>query len=106
VNGKLETAVNLGWTASKNETTFGIGCKYALDKDAWVRAKVNNSSQVGLGYQQRLRDGKKNIFKQKKKKFFKNLNISGVTLSLSTLIDGKNFQQGGHKVGMALELEA
>jgi voltage-dependent anion channel protein 2 len=86
VNGKLETAVNLGWTASKNETTFGIGCKYALDKDAWVRAKVNNSSQVGLGYQQRLRDG--------------------VTLSLSTLIDGKNFQQGGHKVGMALELEA
>lgn len=49
--------MNLGWTASKNETNFGIGCKYALDKDAWVRAKVNNSSQVGLGYQQRLRDG-------------------------------------------------
>lgn len=71
MNGKLETAVNLGWTASKNETTFGIGCKYALDKDAWVRAKVNNSSQVGLGYQQRLRDGKKNIFKQKKKSFLK-----------------------------------
>ena len=58
VNPQLETAVNLGWTASKNETTFGIGAKYALDKDAWVRAKVNNSSQVGLGYQQRLRDGK------------------------------------------------
>lgn len=86
VNPSLETAVNLGWTASKNETNFGIGCKYALDKDAWVRAKVNNSSQVGLGYQQRLRDG--------------------VTLSLSTLIDGKNFQAGGHKVGLALELEA
>ena len=30
----------------------------------------------------------------------------GVTLSLSTLIDGKNFQAGGHKVGLALELEA
>jgi voltage-dependent anion channel protein 2 len=30
----------------------------------------------------------------------------GVTLTLSTLIDGKNFQQGGHKVGLALELEA
>ena len=57
MNKELETAVNLGWTASKNETNFGIGCKFALDKDAWVRAKINNSSQVGLGYQQKLRDG-------------------------------------------------
>ena len=32
--------------------------------------------------------------------------ISGVTVTLSTLIDGKNFQAGGHKVGLALELEA
>lgn len=86
VNPTLETAVNVGWAASKNETTFGIGCKYALDDCASIRAKVNNSSHVGLGYQQKLRDG--------------------VTLTLSTLIDGKNFQAGGHKVGLALELEA
>jgi len=86
VNKDLETAVNLGWTADKNETNFGIGCKYALEGNAWVRAKVNNRSEVGLGYQQKLRPG--------------------VTLFLSTLIDGKNFQQGGHKVGLALELEA
>jgi len=86
VSKDLETAVNLGWTASKNETSFGIGAKLALDKDATVRAKINNSSQIGLGYQQKLRDG--------------------VTVTLSTLIDGKNFQAGGHKVGLALELEA
>merc|ERR1712109_35364 len=86
VNPTLDTAVNVGWVASKNETSFGIGCKYALDDSASIRAKVNNSSHVGLGYQQKLRDG--------------------VTLTLSTLIDGKNFQQGGHKVGLALELEA
>jgi len=86
VNSQLETGVNLGWTASKNETSFGIGCKYALDKNASIRAKVNNSSQIGLGYQQKLRDG--------------------VTLTLSSLIDGKNFNQGGHKLGIALELEA
>ena len=30
MNPNLETAVNLGWTASKNETTFGIGCKVIL----------------------------------------------------------------------------
>ena len=58
MSADLETAVNLGWTASKNETSFGIGCKYALDKDATIRAKINNSSQVGLGYQQKLRPGK------------------------------------------------
>ena len=49
------------------------------------RAKINNSSQIGLGYQQKIRDG--------------------VTITLSALIDGKNFNQGGHKVGLALELE-
>lgn len=82
----LETAVNLGWTASQNETNFGIACKYLLDKNASVRAKVNNSSQLGLGYQLKLREG--------------------VNVTLSTLIDCKNFQQGGHKLGLALELEA
>lgn len=32
--------------------------------------------------------------------------LSGITLTLSTLIDGKNFNAGGHKIGVALELEA
>jgi voltage-dependent anion channel protein 2 len=57
VSPQLETGVNLGWTSTKNETSFGIGCKYELDKQASLRAKVNNSSQIGLGYQQKLRDG-------------------------------------------------
>lgn len=32
--------------------------------------------------------------------------VPGVSLSLSTLIEGKNFNQGGHKVGLGLDLEA
>ena len=56
VNPQLETGINLGWQG--NSTNFGVGCKYNLDRDASVRAKVNNNSQIGLGYQQRLRDGK------------------------------------------------
>lgn len=86
VSPQLHTGINLGWTASKNETNFGIGCLYTLDKTSSIRAKINNSSHIGLGYQQKLRDG--------------------VTLTLSTLIDGKNFQQGGHQLGIAFELEA
>lgn len=85
-NDRLETGVQLSWASGSNATKFGIAAKYDLDKDAAVRAKVNNASQIGLGYQQKLRDG--------------------ITLTLSTLIDGKNFNAGGHKIGVALELEA
>lgn len=86
VSPQLETGIQLSWSAGSNNTRFGIGAKYDLDNDASVRAKVNNASQIGLGYQQKLRDG--------------------ITLGMSVLIDGKNFNSGGHKFGAALELEA
>ncbi|XP_063067694.1 voltage-dependent anion-selective channel protein 2-like [Engraulis encrasicolus] len=86
VNDQLETAVTLAWTAGSNNTRFGVAAKYALDKDASISAKVNNASLVGVGYTQTLRPG--------------------VKLILSALIDGKNFNSGGHKVGMGFELEA
>ncbi|XP_033228203.1 voltage-dependent anion-selective channel-like isoform X2 [Belonocnema kinseyi] len=82
----LEGAINLAWNSSNNVTQFGLGTKYDLGNDASVRAKVNSQLQIGLGYQQRLRDG--------------------VTLTLSTNIDGKNFGSGGHKIGFALDLNA
>jgi voltage-dependent anion channel protein 2 len=47
----------LSWASGSNATKFGIGAKFDLDKEASVRAKVNNASQIGLGYQQKLRDG-------------------------------------------------
>lgn len=86
VNPNFETAINIAWSSQNQDTHFGIGCKYNLDSETSVRAKVNNASQIGLSYQQKLREG--------------------VTICLSTLIDGKNFNEGGHKVGFSLELEA
>ncbi|XP_043957463.1 voltage-dependent anion-selective channel protein 2-like [Gambusia affinis] len=86
VNKDLETAVNLAWTAGSNGTRFGIAAKYQLDSSASVSAKVNNSSLVGIGYTQTLRPGMK--------------------LVLSALVDGKNINAGGHKLGLGLELEA
>jgi len=62
-----------------------MGTKYLMDSQTALRAKVNNKSQLGFGFEQKIRDG--------------------VTLTLSTFIDGKNFKAGGHKVGIALELE-
>ncbi|XP_076451765.1 non-selective voltage-gated ion channel VDAC2-like [Babylonia areolata] len=83
---ELETAVNLSWTSGTNATLFALGAKYTLDENSNVSCKVNNSSQIGLGYSQKLRDG--------------------VKLTLSALIEGKSINQGGHKVGLGLELEA
>ncbi|XP_028313136.1 voltage-dependent anion-selective channel protein 3 isoform X1 [Gouania willdenowi] len=86
VNSNLETAVHLAWTAGSNNTRFGLGAKYQLDKDASLSTKVNSACLVGVGYTQTLRPG--------------------VKLTLSALIDGKNVNAGGHKVGMGFELEA
>jgi len=86
VNDKLETGINLTWTASNNATRFGLGCVYKLDSASSLRAKVNNTSQIGLGFTHKLR--------------------TGITLTLNAMIDGKNFNQGGHKLGMGFELEA
>ncbi|KAM8865739.1 voltage-dependent anion-selective channel protein 3 isoform X2 [Synchiropus splendidus] len=86
VNSKMETAVQLAWTAGSNNTRFGVGAKYQLDKDSSLSAKVNSACLVGVGYTQTMRPG--------------------VKLTLSALIDGKNVNGGGHKVGMGFELEA
>ncbi|KAJ7324412.1 hypothetical protein JRQ81_017432 [Phrynocephalus forsythii] len=86
VSDNLETAINLNWVANTNSTRFGIAAKYQLDPTASLSAKVNNASLVGIGYTQTLRPG--------------------VKLSMSALIDGKNINAGGHKLGLGLELEA
>ncbi|XP_038061062.1 voltage-dependent anion-selective channel protein 2-like [Patiria miniata] len=86
INDKLESAINVGWTSGTNATRFAVGAKYALDEDSSLRAKVSNTSQVGIGFTHTLRPG--------------------VKVTLSTLIDGKSLNQGGHKLGLGLELEA
>ncbi|XP_030057930.1 non-selective voltage-gated ion channel VDAC3 [Microcaecilia unicolor] len=86
VTDNVETSVNLAWTAGSNNTRFGVAAKYQWDADTSLSAKVNNASLIGVGYTQYLRPG--------------------VKLTLSALVDGKNFNSGGHKVGMGFELEA
>merc|ERR1719362_786401 len=81
----LETGITGSCTVGGG-STFAIGCKYALDKDAAVRAKVDTNSQIGLSYQQKVRDG--------------------CTVTLSTNLDGTKLNQPGHKLGICLEMEA
>nr|XP_061807248.1 voltage-dependent anion-selective channel protein 2-like isoform X2 [Nerophis lumbriciformis] len=67
------------------QSNFAIGYKTG-DFQLHTNAKVNNASLVGIGYSQTLRPGMK--------------------LVLSALVDGKNINAGGHKLGLGLELEA
>ena len=53
VNEKIEMSINLAWTASSNNTQFGIAAKYKLDCRT-LSAKVNNASLMGLGYTRTL----------------------------------------------------
>jgi len=82
----LETGVTLSSGAAGAAPAFAIGCKYSLGPDASIRAKVDNTSQVGLSYQQKMRDG--------------------ITLTMSANVDGKKLNDAGHKLGLALEMEA
>ena len=49
VKKKLETNVNLAWTAETSNTHFGIAAKYQMYPDACFPIEVNNSSLMGLG---------------------------------------------------------
>merc|ERR1712156_1085266 len=82
---ELETGLQLSWTSGSNASQLALAAKYTPDADTVIRAKINNATQIGLSYQQKVRDG--------------------VTLTLSSMIEGKNFNQGGHKVGLGLELQ-
>uniref|UniRef100_A0A8C9CN61 Non-selective voltage-gated ion channel VDAC1 n=1 Tax=Phocoena sinus TaxID=42100 RepID=A0A8C9CN61_PHOSS len=83
VNKKLETAVNLAWTAGNSNTRFGIAAKYQINPDASFSAKVNNASLIGLEYTQTLKPG--------------------IKLTLSVLLDGRNVSAGGHRLGLEFQ---
>uniref|UniRef100_A0A8C6R3V1 Non-selective voltage-gated ion channel VDAC3 n=1 Tax=Nannospalax galili TaxID=1026970 RepID=A0A8C6R3V1_NANGA len=83
---EIERSINLTWTAGSNNTRLAL-----LPNASWIAEllylpKIYNASLIGLGYTQTLQ--------------------LGVTLTLSALIHGKNFNGGGHKVGLGFELEA
>ena len=65
--------------------------------------QVNNASQIGLSYEQKLRDGK-SLRSRKGKTLLQSL--SGIKMTLSTNLDGTKLNEPGHKLGLALEMEA
>ncbi|KAM5293477.1 voltage-dependent anion-selective channel protein 1 [Marmota marmota marmota] len=74
-------------TAKSRVTQSNFAVGYKTDEfQLHTNAKVNNSSLIGLGYTQTLKPG--------------------IKLTLSALLDGKNVNAGGHKLGLGLEFQA
>lgn len=84
-NEDLETGINVAWSSNTNDTRFGLGCHYRIDSISAIRAKINSSNQVGIGYIHKLRPG--------------------LNLTMNAQVDAMNFSQGGHKVGLGFDLE-
>ncbi|XP_062142925.1 voltage-dependent anion-selective channel [Drosophila sulfurigaster albostrigata] len=93
-NDKFDVGVEVGKPmATTNEQgeqvpsdwNLGVGMIYRLEGDALIRAKINNKVELGLGYQQKLREG--------------------ITVSISTILDCQNITDGSHKFGVGLSLQ-
>lgn len=67
------------------DVVVNLGMIYHLEEDALVRAKVNNLVELGLGYEQKLRDG--------------------ITASISAVLDCNNFKDGNHRFGVGIALQ-
>lgn len=85
INTSLTTGIQLAWTAGQSNTRFGVAAKYNIDDDSSLNTKVNNSGQIGVGYSRNL--------------------SAGVKLTLSSLIEAKDINAGGHQLGFGFEFE-
>jgi voltage-dependent anion channel protein 2 len=83
VSPKLELAASLGWTAGEEMNRFGLAAKYNVQQDWTLRAKLNNTSQVALSMTHQLNPD--------------------LSLTMSTLMNLRQFQEGGHKFGIGFE---
>eukprot|EP00123_Amoebidium_parasiticum_P022490 comp8853_c0_seq1/m.4056 comp8853_c0_seq1/g.4056 ORF comp8853_c0_seq1/g.4056 comp8853_c0_seq1/m.4056 type:complete len:281 (-) comp8853_c0_seq1:244-1086(-) len=85
-SAKVDAAINIGFSRGKNDTAFAFGTTYKLEDGAYLKAKLNQAGEVGLGYTQSLRPG--------------------VKLTVGVNVDTKNITADAHKIGLALTLNA
>jgi len=87
VNSKLSAAAMLNWTSgTKDPSSLTVCGKYVVDDDTYIKAKLDNNLRLGISYIQSLRPG--------------------VQLTMSSLINAKSLENGGHKLGLSLNFSA
>lgn len=97
----------MAWSSEASTTKFGVALKYLNASGSvyrvrilnetfeslsvidsffkFLQAKLNNAMQIGLSYQHEM--------------------SKGVTMTVSTLIEGNSINEGGHKMGFGLEMD-
>jgi voltage-dependent anion channel protein 2 len=87
VNKDLEAGGRASWDRKAgSHVNLELAAKYYLDKDAFMKAKIDNVGKLGLGYTQVLRPG--------------------VKASFGGIFDTTRLGENVHKLGMSLVLEA
>ncbi|KAI9183309.1 Mitochondrial porin [Blastocladiella emersonii ATCC 22665] len=87
VNKDLEAGGRATWDRKAGaNVNLELAAKFALDKDAFVKAKIDNAGKLGLGYTQVLRPG--------------------VKMSLGGIFDTTRLGDNVHKVGLSIVLDA
>uniref|UniRef100_A0A834R386 Voltage-dependent anion-selective channel n=1 Tax=Sarcoptes scabiei TaxID=52283 RepID=A0A834R386_SARSC len=84
VSPDLDVAINIAFESAETASNLGIGCLYRMDPDTHLKANVNNKNKIGLALIRKLNPG--------------------ITVSLCAMIDGKNFNHGGHRIGMGIDI--
>jgi len=86
VNKDVETGAKALWDRKTDSAvSVEVGTKYALDRDAFVKAKIDNTGRLGLGYTQVLRPG--------------------VKVSFAGIFDTTRLNENAHKLGLSLVLD-
>jgi len=86
VNDDTQVGLSSTYNVQTNNVALGLVGQYEMNDHSLLKAKVNNQGQIGMSYTKSLR--------------------SGVKLNLSGLIEGRNINAGGHKLGLSLEFDS
>jgi len=86
VTEKLSAGALLNWTSGSSSSAITVAGQYNIDADTFMKVKVDNGLRVGVSYVQKLREG--------------------VQVTMSGLLNAKNLNEGGHKVGLSLNFDA
>ncbi|WBW73352.1 mitochondrial outer membrane voltage-dependent anion-selective channel Por1 [Schizosaccharomyces osmophilus] len=88
VSSQAEAGGNVTWDAAStaNAVTLELASKYQLDKDTFVKSKINNAGIATMSYFQNIRPG--------------------VTVGLGLQLDTQRLGQPAHKAGLSLAFNA
>ncbi|CAG8625438.1 1940_t:CDS:2 [Ambispora leptoticha] len=91
VQPDIEVGAKIHWDAatnnnSNNNVTLETGVKYSLDRDTFIKSRIDNFGRLGLSYTQNLRPG--------------------VKISMGGIVETSRLNENVHRFGISLNLES